>query len=109
MDLCVELNLRILFSKSFISLCANLTSFDPAAFTPTNKELWINLSAITILFLLAKPCTAAILAWNPLGNKRTFSLLSHSSSCVSNDLCIGLDPVINLELPEPSPSDKLIS
>ena len=105
MDLCVELNLRILFSKSFKSLCANLTSFDPAAFTPTNRELWTNLSTITILFLLTKPCTAAILAWNPLGNKRTFSWLSHSASCVSNNICIGLEPVMNLELPEPRPSD----
>ena len=62
-----------------------------------------------MLFLFANPCTAAILAWNPLGNKRTFSLLSHSSSFVSNNLCIGLEPVINLELPEPRPSDKLVS
>jgi hypothetical protein len=33
-----------------------------AALTPTNKELWINLSAITILFLFAKAWIAAIFA-----------------------------------------------
>ena len=35
----VEVNFIILFSKSAKSLCANLTNFEPEAFTPTNKEL----------------------------------------------------------------------
>ena len=91
MEFFVGWDLIILSSKSFKLLCENRTSLASAALTPTNKELWINLSAITVLFLFAKVWIAAIFAWNPLGKSNTLSWSSHLASSVSNNLCIGLE------------------